>query len=397
MSTRRPANQELSAAKLQRERERREKNYDDTIVAIKFLAIAAFLIWFGFVGCANGEASASATRKIPAADSSRLGTRPVGKIRDEVLPYRRAARSASALSVLPAGASVGQYAAGGMTITVATSPGYVPDASLSQTWANFFAGLPQSGDAGSMTVYFATQAEMESYCSSEASACYDPQHQLMVLTGGATTLDGVPLVEVAAHEFGHHIALRRDNDPWLAYNWGPKYWASYQGVCPGVINDELFPGDEGDNYGLNPAEGWAEAYRVAAGGSASFWGVVDDFFKPDGDAIEAALDDARSPWDGNEYRVLNGRFSSRGARVIRTKLSTPLDGRFYVRVRASRGLDVDIYVYDENDRQLLDRSLKGGRNERLNSIVCGDASQYVYFRRASKRGGKFSASLVYAG
>ena len=48
MSTRRPANQELSAAKPQREREQRAKNYDDTITAIKFLAIAAFLIWFGF-------------------------------------------------------------------------------------------------------------------------------------------------------------------------------------------------------------------------------------------------------------------------------------------------------------------------------------------------------------
>ena len=44
----RPDERELSAAEMQRERARREKNYDDTIAAIKFLAIAAFLIWFAF-------------------------------------------------------------------------------------------------------------------------------------------------------------------------------------------------------------------------------------------------------------------------------------------------------------------------------------------------------------
>ena len=41
-------NREPTFAERERERARREKNYDDTIAAIKFLAIAAFLIWFGF-------------------------------------------------------------------------------------------------------------------------------------------------------------------------------------------------------------------------------------------------------------------------------------------------------------------------------------------------------------
>ena len=48
MTSRPPENREPTFAQRERERARREKNYDDTIAAIKFLAIAAFLIWFGF-------------------------------------------------------------------------------------------------------------------------------------------------------------------------------------------------------------------------------------------------------------------------------------------------------------------------------------------------------------
>ena len=48
MTPRPPEKREMSFAERERKRARREKNYDDTIAAIKFLAIAAFLIWFGF-------------------------------------------------------------------------------------------------------------------------------------------------------------------------------------------------------------------------------------------------------------------------------------------------------------------------------------------------------------
>ena len=48
MAQRSPENREMSFAERERERARREKNYDDTIGAIKVIAIAAFLIWFAF-------------------------------------------------------------------------------------------------------------------------------------------------------------------------------------------------------------------------------------------------------------------------------------------------------------------------------------------------------------
>ena len=342
-------------------------------------------------------ASPANAMSIPAADPERLGSVPVGEISEVVLPERPGRARAAAWSP-PPGASGGVYQAGGMSIRVFASPEFVPDPQLDQTWANFFAGLPQAGDASSMFVYFVTPPEMTAICSERAAACYDPNNDLMILTGDNVAVDGTtPIEEVAAHEFAHHIANRRSNDPWLAVNWGPKRWASLSGVCPGVLNDELFPGDQGDNYPLNPGEGWAETYRVAAGGSPSSWEIVDRVFYPSADEIEAALQDARDPWLENEVRSWSGRFSRGRSRLQRIRVDTPLDGSFNLSLRSSRGLDVDLYVLDENDKQLISRGIRGGRSERVNTYVCGDNDYYVYMRRASKRTGTFRLSLTWPG
>src|SRR5439155_24542812 len=103
--------------------------------------------------------------------------------------------------------------------------------------------------------------EVTSICSSDADACYDPQSETIVLPGEPPP-DATPVEELAAHEYGHHVANNRDNPPWDAETWGPKRWASYEGVCPRVRNGTAFPGDEGANYDLNPGEGFAESYRV---------------------------------------------------------------------------------------------------------------------------------------
>ena len=341
-------------------------------------------------------ASPASARSIPSADPERLGSMPVGEINDVVLSERPGRARAAAWSP-PPGASGGVYQAGGMSIRVYASPEFVPDPELDQTWANFFAGLPQSGDASSMFVYFVTPPEMTAICSERAAACYDPNNDLMILTGDSVAVDGTPIEEVAAHEFAHHIANRRSNDPWLAVSWGPKRWASLAGVCPGVLNEELFPGDQGDNYELNPGEGWAETYRVAAGGNPASWDVVDRGFYPDADELEAALQDARDPWLENEVRSWSGRFSRGRSRFQRLRVETPLDGSFNLSLRSSRGLDVDLFVFDENNKQLISRGIRRGRSERVNTYVCGDNDHYVYMRRASKRTGTFRMSLTWPG
>jgi hypothetical protein len=282
-----------------------------------------------------------------------------------------------------------------MSIRIYASPNFQPNPALDQTWANFFAGLPQAGDASSMTVFFVTPGEMTAICSESAAACYDPNDNLMILTGDDVAVDGTPIEEVAAHEFAHHLANRRSNDPWPALDWGPKRWASLAGVCPGVLlNDEFFPADP-DNYENDPGEGWAESYRVAAGGDETDWAIVSSAFYPDADDRNAALRDARDPWLGNRTRSWSGRFSRGRSRLKRIRVATPLDGRFKLRLRSSRGLDVDIYVLDEEQDALVGRGRRSGRSERVNTLVCGDNDYYVYLQRASRRTGTYRLTLTW--
>ena len=70
--------------------------------------------------------------------------------------------------------------------------------------------------------------------------------------------------EVVRHEYGHHVAANRLNPPWSAADWGPKTWATDQGICALAAAGTAFPGNESDHYELNPGEAWAESYRIFA-------------------------------------------------------------------------------------------------------------------------------------
>jgi hypothetical protein len=361
------------------------------IPARRLLAIVPVVLLLTLA--ANSALAGAAS--IPAADPSRLGSQPVGEINDVILPDGPGEARAAAWSP-PPGASGRRYQAGGMSIPIYVSPSYVPNESLSQSWADFFAQLPQDNDAGAMTVYFATPSEMTAICSEDAVACYAPSANLMILTGTGKASDGTPMEEIAAHEFAHHIANRRSNDPWEALDWGPKRWASLAGICPGVLNDEFFPGDP-DNYDNDPGEGWAESYRVAAGGNESEWAIVSNDFFPDAEERNAALRDARDPWIGDRTRTWSGRFSRGRSRLKRIRVATPLDGRFNLRLRSSRGLDIDIYVLDEEQEAIVGRGRRSGRSESVNTLVCGDNDYYVYLQRASRRTGTYRLTLTWPG
>ncbi len=341
---------------------------------------------------AAAQPAAGARRTIPAANPARLGAEPVGPIRDVVKGLPGTARAAaSADDVIPADASRGTYEASGMNVSIAVSPSYAPDDAISQGWADYFASLPQAADVETMTAYFAPLEEMQSLCSPEAVACYYPAASLLVLLGEPSP-DSTPLEEVAAHEFGHHIANERDNDPWPAATWGPKRWATYQRVCELVSRGDLFPGDEGDGYSRNPGEGWAEAYRVAAGGSASRWLIVNNWFKPDARARSLALRDARTPWTANANHYRSGRFQRRGSSWRSYRFQVPWDGRVRLQTRATRGLDVDLYLY-QGGRQ-LGRSLRTGSTDSLARNTCGESSSIVVALHRATGAGRFELSAA---
>jgi hypothetical protein len=197
----------------------------------RFTVAAAFCAALVAVSASPALATSQARAGFPAANPSALGSQPNVVIRDRVLPLRRGAHSAAVSDIIPANAFSGSYTANGMKIRIAISPSYEADAAEAQSWADFLASLPQSGDAATMTVYFAPLREMQKACGPDADACYDPNDSVLILLG-ETAPDGASIEEVAAHEFGHHIANHRSNAPWSADSWGPKRWAVRQSHRP---------------------------------------------------------------------------------------------------------------------------------------------------------------------
>jgi hypothetical protein len=143
------------------------------IPGLRFTVAAAFCAALVAVSASPAVAASQAREGIPAANPAALGSQPNVVIRDRVLPLGRGAHSAAVSDVVPANAFSGSYTANGMKIKIAISPSYSPDAAEAQSWADFLAGLPQSGDAATMTVYFAPLSKMQGACGPDADACYD--------------------------------------------------------------------------------------------------------------------------------------------------------------------------------------------------------------------------------
>jgi hypothetical protein len=282
---------------------------------------------------------------------------------------------------------------GGETVTVYVSSSYPQDGTLARGWADFFAGLVHGEELARVAVYVATPAEVESECGGESVlGCYG---------GGRLVVPGEPAggVEphtVAAHEYGHHVAASRDNAPWRAGDWGTKRWASYLDVCARTRGGELFPGDEGRRYELNPGEGFAEAYRVLNETRGSVtpygWTLVDPSFAPDAGALVAIEDDVLHPWSGRTATTLRGRFGVRGPRVWRRTVTTPLDGDLDVRVRLPRSAAYDVDLLAGDGRTVVGRGLWSGTAEKsLRYTVCGQRSLVL---RVTRRGPAGSVQAV---
>ena len=129
----------------------------------------------------------------------------------------------------------------GEAVTVYLSDAFPQDESARATWVNFFAWLHHGSELPSLTVYVALLSEVQSYCGPEAGGCYSPARRILVIPGD---LDPGVDFDIAAHEYGHHVAANRRNDPWDPNGYGPKRWATYASVCARAAAGTAFPGDE---------------------------------------------------------------------------------------------------------------------------------------------------------
>jgi hypothetical protein len=336
---------------------------------------------------APASAQAAPAGHAQRLDHSRLGTRPV-LIHDRIVRSRAGTRRALRAT---ASAYDSTYPiASGESVRIIMSDGFVPDRAVAQSWADFLGGLIHGDELTTVTVYVATDDEVLDGCGPQVLACYVPSRRLLVVPGHPPQ-DGTPLEEIAAHEYGHHIARERKNTPWPAIDWGPKRWASYEGICPREDAGEVFPGDEGEHYTLNPGEAFADSYRIANGGSPSLW-RFDRSFYPDATDVARIRADVLDPWDGQTVYSYSGRIGRRGSRSRIYTVHVHLDGNMNFRLAGPPHSDFDLFLYLPGRSRAIGSSTGNGRYERLLGKNCGGTRFWVQVFRV-RGGGRFRLTI----
>ncbi|MGE5273792.1 MAG: hypothetical protein ACM3QU_08545 [Verrucomicrobiota bacterium] len=267
----------------------------------------------------------------------------------------------------------------GETVMVYVSTSLPPESGTPQTWADYFAGLLHGPELSSLTVYIASYEEVQELCArQDVVGCYGGGR----LTTIGESLPWVDRGEVASHEYGHHVAANRNNDPWQAVNWGAKRWATAANVCARTAGGSAFPGDQGERYRLNPGEGFAEVFRVmneAKRGSTSFkWQTVDPSFYPSQAALQAAERDVVDPWTAPAATTVRGAFVPRGKKIWTLRVATPLDGRLTLRLVLPATRPYGLSLVSADGKTVLANGLWSSAKEKtLTFTICGQRSVLV--------------------
>jgi hypothetical protein len=234
----------------------------------------------------------------------------------------------------------------GYSVAVAVSSRYTnPDPAIAQSYVDFLDSLPHSTELAKLGVYIAPADEVTATCGGldGTLACYDSGSHIMVVPGEqTTTTTGVTTSYVVTHEYGHHIAALRSNDPFNAFTTGPKYWASYEMVCDKAGKGILFPGDEAAHYFSNPGEGWAETYAHMKYRDQAW--SFDPAMQPDEGAYAAAAKDIATPWTADATTVFRGRFGRGGRNTRLFTFNLSLDGALKLRLNGPARTNYNLAV-----------------------------------------------------
>jgi hypothetical protein len=285
----------------------------------------------------------------------------------------------------------------GEVVDVRVSDALPAEIATPEGWAEFLVHLTHGSELAQLEAHIVTFDEMQDICGSRALGCYG-RDQLVAV--GENVVDDTSPEEIVRHEYGHHIAAHRLNDPWAAVDWGPKRWATAANVCARVARNEAFPGDERTNYALNPGEAWAEVYRLMderkAGITTANWPIIDRSFIPDANDLVAAEEDVLKPWAAVHARAYSKTFRKKSAPVWWLRLATPLDGAIGVSATVPAGGSTEVALVGANRSTVVRRAQWiGQRVKRLDASVCGQRS---FFVRVTQKGvvGKVRISVTTA-
>jgi hypothetical protein len=269
----------------------------------------------------------AATLALAAVGLPAAGAADPPALRDTILTPAARSLQAATLDGAWGGAIT---ATDGELVSIYFSQDYPEDPARQLQWADFMTSLVHGPELQSVTVLFTPLRRVQRQCGRQALACYSPASHTVVVPGDELP-DGPTLQSILIHEYGHHIAASRANPPWDANDYGPKRWATALGVCQKSSSGQLFPGDEGSNYALNPAEVFAEDYRLLneqkLGLPVSAWEIVDPSLEPDETVLAALEQDVVSPWQAATVTTYSGSFRKTASTRTRTfTIQAPLDG-----------------------------------------------------------------------
>ena len=350
-------------------------------VRSRLLAGCALVLALGLGATHDGSTSA-ATPPRAAHALFREGTAP-------------ATEAVSKLSSPLVGTSGGAYpVANGQTVRFYSAREYLTaDPSFNQHWADFLASAPHGDELSSVTVVMLPLAGVQSYCGAQALACYSGG---TIVAPGDDPAPDLSAASVLLHEYGHHIADNRINDPWAAIDYGTKRWASVENICRRTADGMLHPGDEESDYHLNPGEAWAETYRVVAeralGLTSPPWEIVSSSFYPDDADLAAASQDVLEPWSGNTVTTSTGSLT-RTQKQRRLRIQTRYDGNFAVTLTNRTKGPLTMQVVDGAAKTLGTSTVRSGRTATVRSSICGQRLVQVRLSRATATAGRYNVTI----
>jgi hypothetical protein len=291
------------------------------------------------------------------------------------------------------------------TFRVYVSRLFPVDEAVRARWANFLGWALHGNEISDVNVYVATLSEVQRTCGQNAYGCYYPAAERLYFPGEQGEDGALNISEILLHEYGHHVAQNRRNDPWPAVDWGAKRWASFEDVCSRASRSQVFPGDEGRRYLLNPGEAFADSYRVLNVRRAERsdptwyrgWGTPLPFqwtaFSTANSALAAVEQDVLRPWARNKVVRWRGRTPRkgksfleryRGERSASRRIFTDLDGTLsFTLDSAPRGSYITV-------RTSAFRSTSGRRS--ITTNVCGETSFTLEVTTVVPRG-RFRATI----
>jgi hypothetical protein len=279
--------------------------------------------------------AAARERDVPDPDRP-VAAAGLHEVHDTVFPGSapRRARIAAAHSTAHAYST-----ADGHRVEIETSSSYGVDTAADQGIVDFLGSRLHGPELGNLRVYVGAPAEIRHLCGGDAQvvACYAIGESRMYVPG--ESVNGIPVEYPLTHEYGHHIASWRQNNPWDALDWGAKHWASAMRVCTHVQAGRLFPGNQGAHYRDDPGEGFADGYAHLHYPDVPWY--FNELMRPGPLEFEAIRRDVLHPWTGPRSRTFRGRLGpGRRQRTFRIRMT--LDGNLAMRMSAPPGASYDV-------------------------------------------------------